>query len=166
MNDKALDILKSAILLEKKGHAFYKATSERTDCKELKEFFGHMANEEVVHCEILTKQYKNVVDTGNFSSDFIPSGATHEVVSTVLTNKIKEQISAASYEAAAISAAMSMEKAATTLYRERMNATSDPEEKALYKWLSDFEDGHLEDLVNIDQQLQEQIWYDNSFWPS
>ena len=82
-----------------------------------------------------------------------------------MNQKIKEKISAAGFEAAAISAAISMEKQAVKLYTESAQTTSDPEAKALYEWLSRWEREHLSLLLDIDKSLREKIWFDNQFWP-
>jgi rubrerythrin len=74
-------------------------------------------------------------------------------------------LSAADYEAAAISAAMSMEEKAIKLYSDRSAEAADPNEKALYQWLADWEKQHLHFLSAIDKELTEQIWHDNNFWP-
>ena len=100
---------------------------------------------------------------------FIP-GDYHEdhsdsISSKVMTKDLKEEISAADYEAAAISAAMAMEKNAIQLYSDRASDAADPNEKALYKWLAEWEMQHLNFLSAIDKELTEQIWYDNNFWP-
>ena len=78
---------------------------------------------------------------------------------------MKAQISASEFEAAAISAAMAMEKNAVRLYSERAAASEDPDEKTLYQWLAEWEHHHLDFLAEIDRQLTEAIWHDNSFWP-
>jgi rubrerythrin len=83
----------------------------------------------------------------------------------VITADFKKEISAADYEGAAISAAMSMEQNAIKLYGDRASEANDPNEKALYRWLADWEAQHLNFLSEIDKDLKEQIWHDNSFWP-
>ena len=85
--------------------------------------------------------------------------------SQVLSKEIKSEISAADYEAAAVAAAMSMEESAIKLYSGRAAATTDPNEKALYNWLAEWERQHLDFLADIDRELREDIWYDQSFWP-
>ncbi|MEK6195467.1 MAG: rubrerythrin, partial [Deltaproteobacteria bacterium] len=69
------------------------------------------------------------------------------------------------FESAAISAAMGMEERAITLYSGRAEEADDPEEKALYEWLAEWETEHLEYLARIDKEVTETIWHDNSFWP-
>ena len=78
---------------------------------------------------------------------------------------LAEEKSAADYEAAAISAAIAMEKNAIQLYSDRASTAADPNEKALYKWLAAWERQHLNFLAEIDKELTEEVWYDNNFWP-
>jgi len=164
-DDKSLEILKSAILLEKRGRAFYSKVADQTTGKAVKEFFEMMADEEIKHVEILTEQFKAY----SLNKEFIPEsnleGPRGSIASKVLTEELKEEISAAGYEAAAISAAMAMEKNAIKLYSSRAAEAADPNEKALYKWLVEWEVQHLNFLAAIDKELTEQIWYDNNFWP-
>ena len=70
----------------------------------------------------------------------------------------------AGHNAAAISAAMSMEQIAIQLYAKRAEKAQDANEKALYDWLARWEMQHLKFLSEIDRELKEQIWNDSSFW--
>ncbi len=163
--DKTIEILKSAILLEKRGRAFYSEIAGQTSGKAVKEFFEMMADEEVKHVEILTEQFKAYRLNKEFTPGNYRENHSGSTISEVLTNELKEEISAADYEAAAISAAMAMEKNAIQLYSDRAVEAEDPSEKALYKWLAEWEMQHLNFLSAIDKELTEQIWYDNNFWP-
>ena len=60
---------------------------------------------------------------------------------------------------------MSMEESAIKLYSERADAATDPEEKALCKWLAEWETKHLEALATMDRELTEAVWNDNNLWP-
>jgi len=162
-NQKAIDVLKTAILLEKKGYAFYSQVASQAKDLEVKKFFDSMAHDEVEHIRILSEQFKSYQTTGTFSSE---EDLRSEVeVVNVLTDKVMNAIKSASYEAAAISAAISMELSAVKLYSTRAHETTDPKEKALYKWLANWEGEHHEDLAAIEKALQEKIWNDNDFWP-
>jgi len=163
--DKSTEILKNAILLEKRGEAFYSKVAEQASGKAVKEFFEMMAAEEVKHIKILSEQFKayqqnKIFNPGEYSGDYSDS-----IAPGVITQELIGQMSAADYEAAAVSAAMSMEKNAIKLYSDRAAEAADPNEKALYQWLADWENQHLHFLVAIDKELTEQIWFDNSFWP-
>ncbi len=159
----SLEILKHAILLEKRGEAFYGKVAGQTDNEDVKRFFSAMAREEALHISVLSEQYKACSQ----GKPFVPHapGEQSQAVEAVLTDEMKATIASADFEAAAISAAISMEEKAVKLYSEREKATTDPEEKALYAWLADWERGHLELLMDIDRSLIENIWNDNNFWP-
>jgi len=163
--DKTIEILKSAILLEKRGMAFYSKIAGQTSGKAVKEFFEMMADEEVKHVEILAEQFKAFQKNKKFTPKDYQEDHGSSISSKVLTKELQGEISAADYEAAAISAAMAMEKNAIKLYSDRAAETEDPNEKALYQWLSEWETEHLNFLAEIDKELTEQIWYDNNFWP-
>ncbi|MEJ2640715.1 MAG: ferritin family protein [Desulfosarcinaceae bacterium] len=160
-----LEILKSAILLETRGKTFYQNAADAAAHETVKSFFQTMADEEREHIQILAEQYR----TYKAKKQFVAGGYLNEhhqaVAKKVLGDEIKAKISGAGYEAAAISAAMLMEERAIALYSERAAATEDPQEKALYTWLADWEREHLAFLADIEAEVREKIWNDNSFWP-
>ncbi|MBW2443927.1 MAG: ferritin family protein [Deltaproteobacteria bacterium] len=163
--DRTVEILKNAILLEKRGKAFYSKVAEQASGKAVKAFFEMMADEEVKHVKILADQYKAYQESDQFNPGDYSEKGGEEMASKVITAAFKNEISAADYEAAAISAAMSMEKNAIKLYSDRAEEAHDPNETALYKWLAEWETQHLHFLSEIDKELREEIWHDNSFWP-
>jgi rubrerythrin len=160
-----IEILKQAILLETRGKAFYQKVAESTENEAIRDVFEMMAQEEQKHITTLSQQFKSY----HKDKKFIPGSHKYtdmgRVASKVLTREIKDKISAAGFEAAAIAAAISMEESAITLYSESAETTSDPEAKALYEWLSRWEREHLALLLDIDKALREKIWFDNQFWP-
>jgi len=87
------------------------------------------------------------------------------VASAVFSPELARKIDAASFEAAAVSAAMSMEEKSIRLYSDRAKKAKDKNEKAVYRWLAEWETSHLEMLSKIEQDLRESIWHDNAFWP-
>jgi rubrerythrin len=163
--DKTVEILKNAILLEKRGHAFYRQVANQTSGKAVKQFFEFMADEEVKHIKILSDQFKAYQDNNKFDPGDFNDDHSADVASNVLTREMKTEIAAADFEAAAISAAMSMEERAIKLYSDRAEQASDSNEKALYSWLAKWEMQHLKFLSDTDRELREEIWNDASFWP-
>ena len=150
---------------KKKGRAFYSKVAEQATGQAVKAFFEMMADEEVKHVQILSEQFKAYLKTKQFSATDYQHDGSGNIASKVLTKELKQELSAADYEAAAISAAMSMEERAIKLYAGRSAEADDPNEKALYQWLSDWERQHLHFLSEIDKELTEQVWHDNNFWP-
>jgi len=124
-----------------------------------------MAKEEERHIQVLADQYKYYQKNSRFLPEQSDEEHASEVASRVLSKELKEQIAAAGFEAAAVAAAMSMEERAIRLYAERAESAEDPDEKALYRWLADWEREHLHFLSDIDREVTEKVWMDNSFWP-
>ena len=160
-----LDILKSAVLLERRGSAFYQKVAKDTESPAVREFFTMMAEEEKRHIQVLSEQAKHFQKTGKFSPSTVKDDESSQVASRVLSQELKEQIAAAGFEAAAVAAAMAMEERSIRLYSDRADATDDPEEKQLYQWLAEWESEHLQFLAGIDREVTEKVWFDNSFWP-
>jgi rubrerythrin len=159
-----IDILKQAILLERRGKAFYESVAEKAENEAVREIFDMLAKEEQKHIQTLSEQFKAYSREKKFihvSLQDKGSGAA----SKVLTREIKEKISAAGFEAAAISAGIAMEERAIELYAKSAQTASDPEAKSLYEWLATWERDHLNMLLDIDDTLKEKIWFDNRFWP-
>lgn len=160
-----LDILKQAIVLERRGKAFYKNIAEKAENKAVQEVFDMLAKEEQKHIQTLSEQFKAYRHEKKFIPINLHEKDTAGIASKVLTREIKEKISAAGFEAAAISAGIAMEERAIKLYSESAQNASDPEARALYGWLATWEREHLNMLMDIDKSLLEKIWFDNKFWP-
>jgi rubrerythrin len=163
--DTTTDILKNAILLETRGRAFYTKVADQAESPAVKQFFETMAKEEDEHVRILSKQFRAY----NKDGKFIPEPSTQkpmaDLAAEILNEDTLAQIAAADFEAAAVSAAMAMEKRAIGLYAKRADTAEDPAEKELYRWLADWEKTHLDFLAKVDRALTEKIWNDNQFWP-
>jgi rubrerythrin len=165
MTKSAEDILKTAILLEHRGKAFYTTAARETQIEAVRKFFTMMAEEENGHIEFLSRQFAEFEKSGKFAENTIKSPTDAAEAAMILTEKIKKEISAAGFEAAAISAAIDFENRAIEVYQERANSSKDPNEKEMYQTLADWERTHFHMLHTIDEDLKEQIWYDNKFWP-
>jgi rubrerythrin len=163
--NKALEILKMAILMEKRGNAFYAKVAEQTSDPEIKHIFLTMADEESQHIKFLSEQYISYEKNNGFKKVELPDLANEGFAKLILSDDMKQKISSAGFEAAAISAAIDFEKRAVEVYSKQAETTGDLNEKALYNWLADWESGHLKILSNMDNELKEKIWNDNQFWP-
>ncbi len=162
--DTALDILKTAILLERQGKAFYTQAARNSESKSAKQIFEMMAEEEDEHISFLTKQAQNYVKNHLFihpEAQVEDDGSNVEI----LTENIKKEINAAGFEAAAISAAIDFENRAIKVYSDRAKQAADPVEKEMYQMLADWEKGHHHLLFRLNEELKEEIWNDNNFWP-
>lgn len=163
----SMEVLKKALLLEKRGKSFYSRISESTEHKHVMEFFQAMAEEEQRHIDALMFQYKSIRETGNF----IFNGSSYEkndpfvAAEVVFDEAMVQMIAGADYESAAIMAAIALEERSVKLYAETAESSENEEEKQLYHWLVAWENRHLNQLLKIDQAIVEKIWSDNNYWP-
>ncbi|MEK6193313.1 MAG: ferritin-like domain-containing protein, partial [Deltaproteobacteria bacterium] len=109
-----LEILKSALLLEIRGKAFYEKAAAGAEKQVVKDFFQKMAEDEISHVEILSEQYRAYKKNGKFTPRAM-DGSQEKVAAEVLTEDLKASIAAAGFESAAMSAAMGREERAVTL---------------------------------------------------
>lgn len=165
MPNSAEDILKTAILLELRGKAFYSATAREAKSKAVGKIFTIMAEEEDAHIKFLSRQFAEFEKNGRFVKNESGSPAQDAAALEILSEQVKKEISAAGFEAAAISAAIDFENRAVEVYQKRADEATDPNEKELYRMLAAWERTHFRLLHNLNEELKEQIWHDNNFWP-
>jgi rubrerythrin len=161
--NSTIDILKMAILMERRGKAFYEKVAQQATSSEVQNVFSLMAKEEDLHIAILSKQFKLYEKTKAFEKSEIKE--EESISKLILSKDLKKQISAAGYEAAAIASAIDMENKAIEVYSKRAKESNDQNEKDLFQWLADWEKGHLKVLDDMNRELMEEVWYDNKFWP-
>ncbi len=164
-NEKALEIIKSAVLMEIRGQAFYKNVVEQTKSDDIKNIFNIMADEEKLHAEFLSRQYTNLKHGNASEALALPDESAENLINQILSPEIKNQISGAGFEAAAISASIDMENKAVEIYTNFANSTDQPEVKKMFLWLANWEKGHVKILSELDKELREKIWFDSNFWP-
>lgn len=159
-----LEVLKNAILMERQGKIFYEQVAAMTKSIAVKNIFAFMAKEEQLHIDQLSEQYIHFMELNTFKVkeyQFEDTG----FVEKIMTKGICKQINAASYEAAAISAAIDFESRSIEVYTHSALRAKESAEKAIFIWLAEWEKGHHKILNQLNDELKENIWYDNSFWP-
>ncbi|MFC2157647.1 ferritin family protein [Acidobacteriota bacterium] len=162
--DTIEDILKGAILLEHKGKALYDSVLKTSQVKGVREIFKMLAQEEVKHIQILTDQYSLMKKGEEFDLsglDDVAFSASDEII----TEDLVKEVFGAGYEAAVISAALSFEKNAVQFYSQQAVNAGGGKEREFFQWLTKWEKTHLYMLAKLDNEIKEQIWYDNQFWP-
>jgi len=87
------------------------------------------------------------------------------VTATIISDEVAKQVHGAGYEAAVISAALEFEKNAVNFYSKQAEKAESEGERKLYRWLVRWEKTHMMMLAKLDNEIKEQIWYDNQFWP-
>ena len=164
MSTGAIEAIKGAILLERRGMAFYERVASSTGSAGVREVFSTMAEEEKRHEQALAVHYSSLVQNGTLAA-LTSFGEAADISGAVITERVRHEITASGFEAAAISAAMALEASAEKYYREKAAEAGSEVERQLFGWLADWEHGHLETLAGLDRALMEDIWFENGFWP-
>jgi rubrerythrin len=165
MKKSAEDILKTAILLEHRGKAFYTMAARETKSPAVNKIFTMMAREEDVHIGFLSRQFAEYEKSGTFAKNDMEHPSDDSESAMILSEQVRKEISAAGFEAAAISAAIDFENRAVEVYQGRADEADDPNEKDMYQMLADWERTHFRLLHKLNEDLKEQVWHDNNFWP-
>jgi rubrerythrin len=165
MTKSAEDILKTAILLERRGKAFYTTAARAAGSEAVGRIFSMMATDEDEHIRFLSTQFAEYEKTGKFVRNSFEQPADETDVVKILCEQVKKEVAAADFEAAAISAAIDFENRAIEIYQTRANEATDPNEKEMYQMLADWERTHFHLLHKLNEDLREQVWNDNNFWP-
>jgi rubrerythrin len=165
VDGRELDHLKGGILLERRGRAFYDRVAAGTESSAVAALFTLLSEEEGRHQAWLERMFVEL-STEGAATGFTLGAEQPAVADAVLIESVCNQIRAASFEAAAVSAAMALEQRAVDYYSGCAKASADAESRKLCTLLSDWEQTHLELLARIDREIQQSIWLDNRFWPS
>jgi rubrerythrin len=161
---KVIETLKQAIIMEKQGNAFYAKVASEAEDEGVKSIFTTMAEEEKRHTDFLSRHYSEYVKNGSFATG-ITYGNPEEISEKILNDDVKHAIEAAGFEAAAISAAIDMEKKSIDLYGTRARQAENRAEEEFYGMLAKWETTHLDLLVDLNNAIVESVWNENSFWP-
>lgn len=166
MERNILDILKQAIVKEIRAKTLYLEVAHKTQSAEVKRIFELMANEEQTHVDFLSEQYKQYSQTQTFRKPENTTNQTDQkIADIVLSADLKEQISSAGFEAAAITASIELETRAIEFYTQQAQQATSAEEKEFFQFLANWERTHYEVLIKLDKELTEKIWFDHQFWP-
>ena len=82
---KVIDILKQAILLEKRGYSFYSTVAEQSKDPDIKNIFTIMAEEETTHVKFLSEQFASFDKNHQFLKVNLPDLANEKIVNLVLS---------------------------------------------------------------------------------
>jgi rubrerythrin len=157
--------IKDAVMVEVKGQQLYSHAAEKAEDPTAKKMFEMLAQDEDDHVRILMNQYKSLVEAGKLDlKDVHPAEVDHGSA-TVITDDFRKAVQRGKFEMAVISIGCDLEKKAIAYYKEHAAKTDDAELKQLFTWLVEWEDGHLEQLLELEKIYQDAYWADQGFAP-
>ncbi len=170
MNDEQkklekIKIIKDAVMVEVKGQQLYTHAASEAEDPAAKAMFEMLAKDEDDHVRILTNQYKSLMADGKLNLDDVHPAEVDHGSQDVISDDFKRSIKRGKFEMAVISIGCDLENKAIAYYKEHAEKTDDPELKQLFTWLTVWEDGHLEQLLELEKIYQDAYWADQGFSP-
>ncbi len=157
--------IKDAIMVEIKGQQLYHHAASQTEDPSAKAMFEMLARDEDDHVRILQNQYKNLMQDGKIDLDNVHPAEVDHGSHNIITDDFKKSIRRGQFEMAVISIGCDLENKAIAYYKENAARTDDPDLKQLFTWLVEWEDGHLEQLLELEKIYQDAYWADQGFSP-
>ena len=144
----AMDALKQAIELESKGHKFYLKAAERVTDPKGAEMFRSLADDEVLHEDILNRQLESLTGgKGWVLPENVQVEADLETPLFPEGKAIEKAVQSDAGEMNALLFAIGIENDSFNLYREQAKTAQDPTAKQIYEYLVDAERTHFNLLM-------------------
>jgi len=166
MAAKEIMILKTALLNEVEGEAFYRLAASQTEETELASVFMHLADEEKQHQEWLRELISQIQkDQGFKISAWNEQGQTIKSPGIFKLDKLAE-VPRSGLEMSVFHIGIMMEKTSMDYYREAATHTNIPEAHQLFEMLAGWERNHLDTLEASYDTLKEEWWEHQGFSPA
>lgn len=155
------DAIKTAIQMEKDGHAFYKKAAAQTISEMGRTVFESLAADEFVHLDTFQKIFQGKIDAVEWET-LVQSNTKYGDVSVFPKDlKAMENANPDSDELDALRMGMDSEKEAIDYYTSILNSTSDAEVKEILGEIISQEKNHYRVLQQEFSHLSSTgLWYD------
>ena len=165
-HEEVLAGLRTAMEAEIAGHAFYKNAADSTADSKGKEPLLRLAQEEMSHFKYLKKQYKSILDKGDYDFTQKLADETHKIEdSPIFSAEFKKRLKESHFEISVLTIGMKLELDAIGFYRSCAEKAREDEAKELYTRLAEWEQGHYNAFARELDNLKEEYWQVNNFVP-
>lgn len=170
MSDEAkkqamIQAVKDALMVEIKGKELYSHAVEQTQDPAAKALFEVLAKDEEDHVRILQTQYRSLMEEGRVNLEDVHPAEVDHGSHDIVDDTFKKSIKRGTFEMAVIGIGCDLETKAIAYYKEHAAKAEDPDLKQLFEWLKEWEDGHLEQLLELEKLYQDAYWADQGFSP-
>ena len=169
MTDQAksqlVDAIKNALMVEIKGQQLYSHAATQTQDPSAKVLFEMLANDEEQHVNILKKQYDSLLKDGKFDLESVHPAEVDHGSQDIVSDEFKKTIKRGDFEMAVIGIGCDLEAKAIAFYEKNAAESEDPQLKQLFTWLVEWEEGHLDQLKELENRYQDAYWADQGFSP-
>ena len=160
-----LEAVKTAIITELRGYEIYKAAAERTTDASARLMFQSLANDEAHHKDFLEKNFRSLIENGEWSVPATPQNLSPLDESEVITPQFLKRVKGGSFEMAVVAAGCELEMSAINFYKKSAEECPDEESAKVFRFLADWEKGHLEALSDLQAVMKDQYFADLGFSP-
>jgi len=163
---RLLEILRGAMEVERDGFQFYSMAADRSEDPGAAKIFAQLAAEEQQHYEALQSQQKALLEAGSWDPDVVLSDA-HQLDPSpeVFSEGFRQRIKGKHLEMSALSIGILLEKSAIGFYSKAAEEATEEDVASFFRSLADWETGHYQMLLRLDEALKEDYWNANRFSP-
>jgi rubrerythrin len=160
-----VDAVKQALMVEIKGQELYTHAATKTEDPAARALFEALAKDEDDHVRILKSQYKSLMEDGRIDLAAVHPAEVDHGSHMIIDDKFKRSIQRGTFEMAVIGIGCDLENKAISYYKEQAAKAEDADLRQLFTWLAEWEDGHLEQLLELEKIYQDAYWADQGFSP-
>jgi rubrerythrin len=160
--NNSIELLKTAMEMEKKGKAFYDKAATTCKNKLGQEIFAMLAKDEVVHLERISKIYNSLEASAKWTDDWMKISQAHAPVNAIfkdLASKYHTATKADSSDLEALDVGIDLETKAVAFYEKQLGQASDPMEKKFAEKMIAEERSHRAVLVDTKAYLEDPAAY-------
>lgn len=138
----AMDIVSTAIQLEKDGHAYYTEAAKNTQSELGRKMFDRLAQDEVHHLEVFQKAFDSMEQTGDWRGVDVDFG---EFKAPVFPDNFEpgEGVKAVPNDVEALKEAIELERKAIDFFNDALASTDDSNAKEVLGYILKQEELHL-----------------------
>ncbi|MCX6647221.1 MAG: ferritin family protein [bacterium] len=162
---EVLEGLKHAIQAEADGYMFYLLAAEKTKDETGRKMFRILADEELLHKDVLIAQYKSVAVTGHIDINLNIGRQFDFSSNEIFSPEIKNRINESQFEMSALSIGITLEMSSMDYYKKQAGKSSDTAIKAFFNELAGWEQMHYQALLRQQEMLQDDFWSQGGFAP-
>jgi len=160
-----IEAIKTAIITELRGYEIYKAAAERATDAAAKQMFGHLAEDERHHKIFLEKNFRSVLEKGEWAVPATPENLSPLDDSEIVNPDFLKRVKGGAFEMAVVAAGCELERSAITFYRKAAEDCPDEESAKVFSFLADWEKDHLNSLNALESRMKDEYFADQGFMP-
>lgn len=162
---RKIEAIKAALLTEVKGQQLYAHATTQVPDAAAKAMFEALARDEEEHIAILKRQYHNVMEKGRIDLSVIHPAEVDHGAASIISDAFRRSVKRGTFELAVVGIGCDLENRSIAFYREQAAKAEDPDLRKIFAWLAEWEVGHLEQLLSLEQMMQDAYWAEQGFSP-